>query len=124
MWRNIQNIIHFGFAHNNKNTEPGSLAMFCPAWPQPGINLPEDWEEDGEQSVPTVFAGLHLKAELFIRWKFTRGFVFDGSFSAEQLKMRRPKDDVHLTNGTGFLTQEERYQNHLKVAIEIKEVMD
>lgn len=56
------------------------------------------------------------------RWKFTRGFVFDGNFSAEQLKMKRPEDDVHLTDGTGFLTAEARYQEHLKVAIEIKEV--
>jgi hypothetical protein len=37
--------------------------------------------------------------------------------------MRRPDDDVHLTYGTGFLTEEVRYQNHLKAAIEIKEVI-
>jgi hypothetical protein len=55
MWRNIQNIIRFGFAHNNQNMGPGSLAMFCPTCPQPGINLPENWEEDPEQSVP-IFA--------------------------------------------------------------------
>jgi hypothetical protein len=48
--------------------------------------------------------------------------VFDGNFSAEQLKMKRPEDDVHLTDGTGFLTEESRYQKHLNVAIEIKEV--
>ena len=37
--------------------------------------------------------------------------------------MRRPGDDIHLTDGTGFLTKEIRYQNHLKVAVEIKEVI-
>jgi len=36
--------------------------------------------------------------------------------------MKRPEDDVHLTDGTGFMTQDEQYQSHLKVAIEIKEV--
>lgn len=36
--------------------------------------------------------------------------------------MKRPEDDVHLTDGTGFLTEESRYQKHLNVAIEIKEV--
>jgi hypothetical protein len=63
-----------------------------------------------------------LKFKFLNRWKFTRGYVFDGNFSAEQLKMKRPEDDVHLTDGTGFLTAEARYQEHLKVAIEIKEV--
>ena len=48
--------------------------------------------------------------------------VFDGNFSAEQLKMKRPLDDVHLTDGSGFLVAEGPYQEHLKVAIEIKEV--
>lgn len=48
--------------------------------------------------------------------------MIDGNFTADQLAMRRPDDDVHLTDGTGFMTQDERYQSHLKVAIEIKEV--
>jgi hypothetical protein len=51
MWRHIQTVIRFGFAHSSKEIGPGSLAMFCPTCPQPGINLPEDWEEDPEESV-------------------------------------------------------------------------
>jgi hypothetical protein len=27
------------------STEPGGLAVQCPACPHPGINLPEDWEQ-------------------------------------------------------------------------------
>jgi hypothetical protein len=27
------------------DTEPGALAIKCPACPQPGVNLPEDWEK-------------------------------------------------------------------------------
>ena len=29
--------------------KPGDLALFCPACPQPGINLPDDWENDTNQ---------------------------------------------------------------------------
>jgi hypothetical protein len=54
MWRNIQNIIRFGFAHSGNDLGPGSLAMFCPTCPQPGINLPENWKEDPEQCVPII----------------------------------------------------------------------
>jgi hypothetical protein len=31
------------------NVPRGKLASFCPACPQPGINLPPDWEEDPER---------------------------------------------------------------------------
>lgn len=55
MWRNIQNIIRFGFAHSGNDMGPGSLAMFCPSCPQPGINLPENWNEDPEQYVPITY---------------------------------------------------------------------
>jgi hypothetical protein len=65
----------------------------------------------------------YIKKKLsYFRWKFGRGLVFDGNFSAEQLRMKRPLDDVHLTDGSGFLVPEGPYQEHLKVAIEIKEV--
>jgi len=30
----------------------GKLASFCPACPQPGVNLPPDWEDDPNQYVP------------------------------------------------------------------------
>ena len=35
-----------GLGHQHE-TPPssGSMAIFCPACPQPGVNLPEDWRE-------------------------------------------------------------------------------
>lgn len=36
--------------------------------------------------------------------------------------MKRPDDDVHLTDGDGFMVQEGPFQAHLKVAKEIKQV--
>lgn len=47
------------------------------------------------------------------------GFMFDGNFSAEQLKMKNAEDDVHLTNGDTFFTTRKPYYDHLKVALEI-----
>ena len=51
-----------------------------------------------------------------------RGFMFDGNFTAEQLKMKIPEDDVHLTDGDAYFTTRKPYYDHLKVAIEIREV--
>jgi hypothetical protein len=37
-----------GVAHRSEQTEmkPGELANFCPACPQPGIKLPDNWHDD------------------------------------------------------------------------------
>jgi hypothetical protein len=34
-----------GYQQEEISTTDGSMAIFCPACPQPGINLPEDWKE-------------------------------------------------------------------------------
>ena len=44
------------------------------------------------------------------------GFMFNGNFTVEQLKMKVPRDDVHLTDGDAFFTTCKPYYNHLKVA--------
>jgi len=48
--------------------------------------------------------------------------VYDGNFSAEQLKMKHPEDDVRLSDGHSFMVTSGPYGKHLKVAKEIKEV--
>ena len=49
LWRWIKKLKWAGYGHNGKrpsHVEPGELANYCPACPQPGINLPEDWKND------------------------------------------------------------------------------
>jgi hypothetical protein len=48
--------------------------------------------------------------------------VVDGNFKAEQIKMRRPENDVALIYGEGYMVTDGPYREHLKVAIETKEV--
>ena len=43
-WRNLKLREWFGFGHHNENPCKGSLALFCPACPQPGMNLPTDFK--------------------------------------------------------------------------------
>jgi hypothetical protein len=56
------------------------------------------------------------------RTVYTRGFVKDGNFTAVHQVQKRPEDDVWIADGTGFIVSRERYQAHLKVAKEYKEV--
>jgi len=46
-WRDLLVRKRFGYGHEmDKIPGNGGLALFCPACPQPGINIPSNWEED------------------------------------------------------------------------------
>jgi hypothetical protein len=55
-WRVLLVKKRFGFGHDRDRTPgPGDLALFCPACPQPGVNLSDNWEEDPDQSVNQLY---------------------------------------------------------------------
>ncbi|KAF8264124.1 hypothetical protein EI94DRAFT_1772762 [Lactarius quietus] len=84
----------FGFGYSgNEGQKPGSMAVFCALCVQPGINLPENWRE-------------YENINIF----FMRGFMMDGNFQAEHMKMRNPENDVPLSEGAGFMSALERLQ--------------
>ena len=63
-WRDLSNRRRAGQPLDpSVDLKPGDLALFCPACPQPGINLPEDWEKDTDQLVcfqrARLWANLH-----------------------------------------------------------------
>jgi hypothetical protein len=49
VWRWMKKLKWAGFGHtvmDHNDPAPGILANFCPACPQPGINLPDNWVDD------------------------------------------------------------------------------
>lgn len=46
-WRDLKNRMQSGIGYQQKDEPPsdGSMGLFCPACPQPGINLPDDWKD-------------------------------------------------------------------------------
>ena len=52
MWRDLIAHVNAGVGHEEKaEDQPGGLAIFCPACPQHGINLPKHWEQDPKRYV-------------------------------------------------------------------------
>jgi len=96
--RKLQVSKRFGAVYG-ASSDPGSLAIFCPSCPQPGINLPPDWME-----LP--------------KWVTRRTITVDGNFHADHIKMRRPDLDIMLTNGRGYMVEDEKYKEYLSVAKE------
>ncbi|KAI6025632.1 hypothetical protein F5J12DRAFT_903820 [Pisolithus orientalis] len=96
-WRDLKHRKWFGFGHDSeKDPRQGRLALFCPACPQPGINLPPDWRT--QYSSDTVM----------------RQYVVDGNFTAQHMKMNKPELDVSLSDGKGYMVSEAPYQAHLQ----------
>ena len=121
MWRDLIARVNSGFGHETKEEDkPGSLAIFCPACPQPGVNLPKGWDQDPKRYFVTISSG--WKMLIVFRWLYTRSIVIDGNFSAEHLKMRRPEQDVALSPGGRYMVEPARYEAHLRTGKEVKQV--
>lgn len=96
--RKLQVLKRFGEVYN-ESSGPGSLTIFCPSCPQPGINLPPEW--------------IH-----YPNWVTRRTITVDGNFHADRIKTRRPDQDINLSNGQGFMAEDVRYREYLSVAKE------
>lgn len=49
VWRWMKKLKWAGFVHNQQRSDQpkdGQLSIFCPACPQPGINIPPNWKDD------------------------------------------------------------------------------
>ncbi|KAN0131064.1 hypothetical protein V8E53_011197 [Lactarius tabidus] len=103
-WRDIWNRMNSGFGHEGGLSEDGTMAIFCPACPQPGVNLPDDWRT---RYTPT---------------QLIRTFIMDGNFSAEHMKCRSGEQDTPLSSGMAFMTSPDPYIKHLNSGKEITQV--
>ncbi|KAI0338536.1 hypothetical protein BDW22DRAFT_1459835, partial [Trametopsis cervina] len=100
-WRHLKTRRITGVTHDGYRADvKGQMALFCPACPQPNINLPTHWENDPE------------------RWKYRVQLVMDGNFAAEHQRMKNPEDDVWLADGDGFFVGRSRFEQHIQTAVE------
>ncbi|KAG1850241.1 hypothetical protein DFJ58DRAFT_914749 [Suillus subalutaceus] len=97
-WRQLKTMKWHGFGHCSDSPNAGDLALFCPACPQPGINVSFSGDESLDE------------------WKYTRSFVMDRNFKAEHLHPMKPFDEVWLSDGLGFMVGKDRYKTHLAEA--------
>ncbi|KAH9017644.1 hypothetical protein EDB85DRAFT_1874299, partial [Lactarius pseudohatsudake] len=110
-WRDLKSRMEQGLGHQSEETAlDSSMAIFCPACPQPGINLPNDWKTRYE---PYVSAPDEVLNELI------RTFIMDGNFSAEHMRHRSGERDVALSAGMAFMANPELYKAHLQSGTEI-----
>ncbi|KAI6008061.1 hypothetical protein EDC04DRAFT_2582223, partial [Pisolithus marmoratus] len=106
LWRDLKHRKWFGFGHDTEQDPgEGGLTFFCPACPQPGINLPPDWKAQYDRYEDTLM----------------RQYVLDGNFTAQHMKMSKPELDVTLSYGKGYMVTEASYRSHLQQSLDNKE---
>ncbi|KAI0742805.1 hypothetical protein C8Q80DRAFT_1238634 [Daedaleopsis nitida] len=98
-WRNLKARKWNSYGYHDEEPGPGDLAVLCPACLQPGLNLPDNWQEDPQ------------------KFKYTQSVVLDGNFSAQHRQMKNPEDDVALADGHSYMVTEASYKAHLKSAM-------
>ncbi|KAI6126956.1 hypothetical protein F5141DRAFT_1060598 [Pisolithus sp. B1] len=104
LWRDLKHRKWFGSGHDaGQDPGDGGLALFCPACPQPGLNLPADWKVQYDRDT------------------IMRQYVMDGNFTAQHMKMNKPELDVALSDGKGYMVSEVPYHSHLQWSLDSKE---
>ncbi|KDQ48914.1 hypothetical protein JAAARDRAFT_82556, partial [Jaapia argillacea MUCL 33604] len=102
-WRHLKTLKWQGFGYSPfREPGPGELALFCPACPQVGVNLPDNWQVEAER----------------LPWLFARQLNMDGNFKAEQTHRKYPEDDLPLTCGSLFMCEDTRYNQYVSTAVE------
>ncbi|KAG1723451.1 hypothetical protein EDB19DRAFT_1898080 [Suillus lakei] len=105
-WWQLKLLKWNSFGHEAKDITPGDLALFCPACPQPGINVTLPIEDDQQETNST--SDLEM-----LSWIYSRSLVMDGNFKAEHLHAVNPINEVSLMDGHGFMVGDSKYKAHL-----------
>ncbi|KAL4073924.1 hypothetical protein J3A83DRAFT_4357851 [Scleroderma citrinum] len=105
MWRLLKLLKWQGLHTSPKGARPGELVLFCPACPQPGVNIPKE--------------GIDLS-----QWTFARTLVMDGNFKAEHMHPTDPNNEVWLMDGKGFMVESMPYKEYLKGSTNVVERSD
>ncbi|KAF6755172.1 hypothetical protein DFP72DRAFT_847739 [Ephemerocybe angulata] len=97
--------IRHGFGHEGRGRKPekGELALYCAICPQPGINLPPNWESLTEL------------------WLYKRYIVIDGNFKLHHLIIRGQDRGISLIAGAAYMIEKAYQDKVLKNAPESKQ---
>ncbi len=124
-WRDLTTRMQNGIGNQPEDhiPEDGAMAIFCPACPQPGVNLPEDWQTryHNKESVSNTHNVVTPLLTVLSK-QLMRTFIMDGNFSAEHMKCRTGDSETPLSPGMAFMANPEPYQAHLRSGLEIPQV--
>ncbi|KAJ6548378.1 hypothetical protein B0H19DRAFT_188597 [Mycena capillaripes] len=99
-WRHLQMLKRAGRGHcphGVQMTKPGECALLCPACPQPGKNLPEDWKDVPKER----------------RFLYALFLALDANFRMRRKNVSSEVQDPSLGDGWSFYTEIAPYYEYL-----------
>ncbi|KAJ7260647.1 hypothetical protein C8J57DRAFT_1636746 [Mycena rebaudengoi] len=99
-WRNLQMLKRAGRGHDPtglEGTKPGECALKCPACPQPGKNLPRDWETASEER----------------KFLYALFLAMDANFRLKRKDVSSEDKDPGLGPGWAFYCEVNEYMSHV-----------
>ena len=114
-WRYLKMLKRSGCTHvKDGNTSiPTSFAILCPACPQPGINLPEGWENAPDETGLVCFM-YNFRADYYGSWLYTQILALDANFRMSRKAISSKGRDPSLTNGYGYFVDNAAFEAHLE----------
>ncbi|KAL4079712.1 hypothetical protein J3A83DRAFT_4155338 [Scleroderma citrinum] len=95
MWRLFKLLKWQGLHTSPKDAGPGELVLFCPACPQPVVNIHKE--------------GIDLS-----QWTFARTLVMDGNFKAKHMHPTDHNNEVWLMDVKSFMVESMPYKEYLE----------
>ncbi|KAG1855591.1 hypothetical protein F4604DRAFT_1883229 [Suillus subluteus] len=105
-WRHLKALKQSGQGHNPADLEAmheGELAVLCPACPQPGKNLPEDW-----QSAPPSE-----------QWLYALFLAIDANFCLKRCLVSTNNKDPGLSCGWDYFVEDGKYKPYISMNNEV-----
>ncbi|KAI0061558.1 hypothetical protein BV25DRAFT_1916905 [Artomyces pyxidatus] len=100
-WRHITMMKRAGRGHDPSGilgTAPGECAVTCPACPQPGVNLPDDWEDAPSNR----------------SWLYRLIVAMDANFRLKNRLRSSKTKDPGLNTGMAYFVGDDGYEEHLE----------
>jgi hypothetical protein len=126
-WRHLKLLKRHGrgyFKNGIEATSAGSCAVECPACPQPGRNLPENWRECPPELRCVLDRILscnqYLHIPLLSRFLYVLMLSLDANFRLKSKE--RGIKDVRLGDGYAYLVEEGKFKSHIAASSHAVEV--
>ncbi|KAK0478565.1 hypothetical protein EDD18DRAFT_1312566 [Armillaria luteobubalina] len=99
-WQHLWSMKQFGRGHEPGGievTQPGELALHCPACPHPHINLPDGWANNIKNL-----------------WIYHLFLAIDANFHLHHLNVSSEESDPSLNHRYGYFVEEKKFRSHLE----------
>jgi hypothetical protein len=118
-WAHLKMLKRAGRGHDPEGvngTREGECAVLCPACPQPGKNLPDNWC-DAPSRVQCVFLGatFTISNSAVHRWVYAIYKALDANFRMVRNKVSSEAADPSLGVGFTYFGENMKYINHLEL---------